>query len=149
MNKLTSPQGPGGYIQWLELEPLTLSMKNAGNSPAMHEIRQVTNRAIDHLGLSFEPPATIYRECEAAGLKNVTFEAYDIASQGNRHQVPQRWLARAMRGILPSFLVRSGEAESEDAANQTTDDILHKYDIECGNGAVPAMDFKMVVAQKA
>ena len=104
---------------------------------------------MSHLELSMDPPAAIYRECEAAGLKDITLETYNVVSQDpHRIQVTRRWLMRAMRGIIPSFIFRSGQAESKDVAARVTEELLQRYDLECDNGAVPVMEIKTIVAQK-
>ena len=102
-----------------------------------------------NLGLSFDPPAAIYREFEAAGLKDITLETYNAASEDpHRIQATRRWMLRAMRGFVPSFIFRSGQAESKEAADRASEELFQKYELECDNGAVPAMEVKTIVAQK-
>ncbi|KAJ5097826.1 hypothetical protein N7532_004827 [Penicillium argentinense] len=139
---------PGGYLQWVEFDIITLLEGNGAEYPKFAELLQPYYSFATANGLSLCASKAIYTACKEAGLVNVARYCPTILDHLDLEERFQIWLLASFKSIMPRIFLRTGTVATEDAAKQLASHWLSELGELLAEGLKPGTTFGTVVAQK-
>ncbi|CEJ54912.1 hypothetical protein PMG11_01199 [Penicillium brasilianum] len=139
---------PGGYLQWVEFDILSLLEGNGAEYPKFKELLQPYYNFATANGLSLCASEAVYTECKEAGLIKIARYRPTIVDRPDLETRFRYWLLTSFNTIMPRIFLRTGRAASEDAAKQLSSRWLSDLEGLFADGLKPGTTFGTVVAQK-
>ncbi|KAL2783329.1 LaeA-like methyltransferase [Aspergillus keveii] len=140
---------PGGYLQWEEIDEESYS---SIDNPVIDELYRCFSHSLEAEGKCFAASAKVVSECQEAGLfQEVQRVAYrsDTNPEVDLRAEVQARLATIIKTLYASLLIRSGQVEDENAANERAVRLIEQLAGLCKEGKSPPQKIMWVVARKA
>lgn len=139
---------PGGYLQWVEFDIVTLLDGNGMEYPKFEELLQPYYNFATSNGLSLCASKALYRACTDAGMGGVARYCPTFMDRPGLEAKFHNWLLTSFSTIMPRIFLRTGTVTCEGAAKQLASRWLSDLEELLANGLKPGTTFGIVVAQK-
>ncbi|KAJ5648057.1 hypothetical protein N7490_004429 [Penicillium lividum] len=136
---------PGGHLQWEEIDEETYVTPN---NPVIAEIRRVFSTAMESEGKCFQSSEKVFEECTAAGWQDVQRIVYSSDWDPSLLKETEDRLVNIIETLFASFLLRSGEVDTDEAAHSKTAELVKQHRELCAAGNSPPVKLIRVIAQK-
>lgn len=111
------------------------------------ETNRIIGNAIAKFNLCATAPEHIEQGAQRTSFVDVRREHFNTRSKPELVDAARAWTAEAVRALIPSSLVKTGEIEEEAVARQYVEGLLVGFEEQCA-GVLPMVNMEMVVGRR-